>query len=279
MKSKKGDKTVIRVVRKAKGRWPHNHGSWKVAYADFVTAMMVFFLVMWIVGMEAGVRDLIEGYFTNPVGFKRMYGSGQNILAVGSSPVQTDVRRLSLLIREYQRERFERAQQRIYDRIGAHPELAGLQAQVEVMITDQGLRIELLEEEGGEPFFGLGSSAILPPAERLIRLIAQELEELANEVTIEGHTDALRYGAGDYSNWELSTDRANAARRVMEAAGLAPERIVEVRGYADRRPRVEADPYDPTNRRISIFLPFREPTAVVLRALRPQTRPPAYGTD
>src|SRR5690606_34843746 len=130
MKSKKGDKTVIRVVRKAKGRWPHNHGTWKVAYADFVTAMMAFFMVMWIVGMETDVKELVQGYFSNPVGFKKSYAVGDNPLGSGASPEPEGTARLSLLARDSQRWRFEELRVRLREWLSGTDSRHGLTTRV-----------------------------------------------------------------------------------------------------------------------------------------------------
>lgn len=261
MKSKKGDKTVIRVVRKAKGRWPHNHGSWKVAYADFVTAMMAFFMVMWIVGMETDVKELVQGYFSNPVGFKKSYAVGDNPLGSGASPVPVGTERLSLLAREYQRRRFEELRERLRERLAGMDGVLDLDAQVEIVLTTDGLRIELIESDDGETFFAFGSSEVKPALRRVLQVIAAELNGVAEAVVVEGHTDAAPFGSTVYSNWELSVDRANAARRVLLEGGLSEDRLAGVRGYADRQLRVPSRPLDPTNRRITILLPYVDDVA------------------
>lgn len=258
--SKRDDvRKIVIVRRKRGGHGGHHGGSWKVAYADFVTAMMAFFMVMWIMGMETSVKEMVQGYFNNPVGFKRQYSGGTNVLSAGNAPVNSDMRRLAMLIREHQRRRFEEAREQIMRRLdAASADLQALRAHIEIVITSEGMRIELLESGSGEIFFERGSATIKPAAAAALAIIGVELGDLPNPVLIEGHTDAAQYGRGTYSNWELSVDRANAARRVMTVSGLDGNRVQEVRGYADRQPRTD-DPFDPANRRISILLPFQDP--------------------
>ena len=138
------------------------------------------------------------------------------------------------------------------------PSLRQLRAKVDVTVSKDGLRIELVESGSGENYFPVGSTTMKPAAVIALQLITPAISALANPVVIEGHTDAATYGAGaQYNNWDLSAERANAARRVLEASGLPGARVDEVRGMADRRPRVPDDPYAAANRRISILLPYR----------------------
>lgn len=251
-------KKIIIVKKKKSGHHEEHGGAWKVAYADFVTAMMAFFLVMWIVGMDQGVKDLVEGYFSNPVGFKRVFSGGANPLSRGTDPRSMDLRRAELVTREHQRVQF----QETADEIERKMEEAGLAADkaasVEMVVTGQGLRIELMETGEGEVFFDKASASLKPAIRSILNLMAPELQNLPNDVVVEGHTDALPFGSAAYSNWELSVDRANAARRVLVHAGLSGDRVVEVRGYADRHPKNREDRLDPRNRRISVLLPYRE---------------------
>jgi chemotaxis protein MotB len=257
---KKGkDARPIIVVRKKAHHAGHHGGSWKVAYADFVTAMMAFFLVMWILGMDSHTKDMIQGYFTNPVGFKKAYSAGENPLSMGNSPSNLDVRRIALLARDHQRVKFEEVREEIRRRLSEDGQLRALAGQVEIVVAREGLRIELLEAGEGDTFFASGSAAVTPAADRLLTTIAQSIAQLPNPVVIEGHTDAAPYGNAGYTNWELSADRANAARRLLTAAGVESDRIAEVRGYADRDLRLPSTPLAPANRRVSILLPFQEP--------------------
>ncbi len=251
-------KKIIIIKKKKAGHHGHHGGSWKVAYADFVTAMMAFFLVMWIMGMDEGVKDMVQGYFTNPVGFKRAYSGGLNILSQGSSPIASDVQGLMILSRREQREAFERTAGEIRTELTGRGLLADSGAAIEVVVTDEGLRIELMETDDEAIFFSSGSATLTNRLDQVLNTVAEELDRLPNPVVIEGHTDAAPFGRADYTNWELSVDRANAARRALLAGGLGGDRIAEVRGYAETRPKSPTEPFDPRNRRISLLLPFRE---------------------
>ncbi len=252
----KGDRPLIVIKKVKKAGHAHHGGSWKVAYADFVTAMMAFFMVMWIVGMDEHTKKAIEGYFTNPVGYKKGYGSGSSPLANGASPTQVADAHLQSMIRTAEEKAFKNAAAVIKARLDSAAGQLG-NAHFEVTVTASGLRIELLEDGSGEKFFTRGSANVKTSAQIGLSVIAHELVMLRNPVVVEGHTDATTYGvSASYTNWELSSDRANAARRVLEEAGLSPTRIAEVRGFSDTKPRNESNPYAPENRRISILLPF-----------------------
>ena len=249
---------VIRIVKKKKrGHGGHHGGSWKVAYADFVTAMMAFFMVMWLLSMDQKMKDAIEGYFSNPVGFKKGFSAGQNIMSTGNSPAGEQKPPLKMLVRAAEEARFTAVAQDLREKINTTKELKFLGAHVEAVKTRAGLRIELIESESGQTFFENGSPHMTPAAVTALSLIGEELKSLRTPIIIEGHTDAMPFGTdASYTNWELSADRANAARRQLEADGIDPSRIAEVRGMADRNLRVPARPNDPANRRISILLPF-----------------------
>jgi chemotaxis protein MotB len=253
------NKRPIIIKKAAKKHHGHHGGSWKVAYADFVTAMMAFFMVLWIMGMDAGAKELIQGYFQNPMGFKKGFGGGQNPMSAGNAPQNLDLKRLAMMAREGQAARFAEAIDEMRLRLETMPELEALKDHIEFVVTNEGLRIELLDDSAQELFFTSGSAAMLPQARVAIEVIGQELAKLPNPVILEGHTDARQYGSERYSNWELSVDRANSSRRALLTAGVRADRVVEVRGYADRHLRVVSDPLDPSNRRISILLPFTEP--------------------
>jgi chemotaxis protein MotB len=259
--AKSGAKIII-IKRKKKGHAAHHGGSWKVAYADFVTAMMAFFMVMWILGMDQDLKKSIEGYFSNPIGYKKGYSAGKSPISVGSSPGTVQTTPLRLISRKQQFDAFEKTGANIRSRLQAAG-LSHLGANVEVVTTKTGLRVELSEGGEGQTFFPVSSAEMKPVMRQLLVVIADELRPLTNGLVIEGHTDARQY-AGVYSNWELSAERANAARRVLEANGVAPLRILEVRGLADRDLRPELDAFDPRNRRITIVIPFNESPAELL---------------
>ena len=251
----KGDKKNIIIIKKKKrAHVGHHGGAWKVAYADFVTAMMAFFMVMWILGMDQNLRNSIQGYFSNPVGFKKGYTAGKSPLSSGNSPGQVQQTPLRLVSRHEEEQKLGDTGGRIKSRL-KEAGLAAIGDRIEIITTSAGLRIELAEGANGQEFFSVASSNMTKTMKKTLEIVAQELSPLRNPIIIEGHTDASQY-AGLYSNWELSADRANAARRVMEEAGLNPARVEEVRGMADRQLRIPDNPLDPKNRRISIFLPF-----------------------
>jgi len=254
----KGDKRPIIIVRKkVSGHAGHHGGAWKVAYADFVTAMMAFFMVMWILGMDENLKKSIEGYFSNPVGFKKGYSAGKSPVSSGSSPGMVQSTALRLVNRQQEAAQLASTGGKIKSRLKE----AGLSAigdRIEIVESTEGLRIELAEGVNGADFFRIASSTMTTTMEKTLEIVGSELAPLRNPVIIEGHTDAARF-AGLYSNWELSADRANAARRVLEASGLSPVRIIEVRGMADRQLRNPENPLDPRNRRITILLPFTTP--------------------
>ncbi len=253
----RGGKKIIIVKKKVASHGGHHGGSWKVAYADFVTAMMAFFMVMWILGMDDRTKSAIEGYFSNPVGYRKGYGAGSNPVAIGSSPTNIQRTPLRLVVRANEERAFEAARQRIMTRLQASDSLAKLNAQVEVQVTRDGLRIELIESGSGDVYFPLGSAVIKPAVALVLQVVGSELSTLSHPIVLEGHTDAAAFGKdATYTNWELSSDRANAARRVLEATGVEEERLIEVRGYADKRLRVPNDPTAAANRRISLLLPF-----------------------
>ena len=256
MSHDKAAKKVVIIRKKKVVGGGHHGGSWKVAYADFVTAMMAFFMVMWILGMDERLKQAIEGYFSNPVGYKKGAGAGVSPISSGNAPTKLQQNQIRMILHNAEKQRFGELSRRIKEAMAESEALRKLQANVEVVVAREGLRIELVESGTGDLFFPLGSAEMKPAAALALEVIAPELRSLTNPLIVEGHTDAAAFGAaGGYSNWELSGDRANAARRVREANGLPPLRIVEVRGLADRHLRLPHEPLSPANRRISILLP------------------------
>ncbi|MEN6520863.1 MAG: flagellar motor protein MotB [Armatimonadota bacterium] len=252
---------TLRIVKKVKkGHGGHHGGSWKVAYADFMTALMAFFLVMWIVGLDQVVKNAVAGYFKDPVGFMKAVEGGKSPLGQGGaldSMLTKMAKKTDESVKE-DKKRFEHAKSAINDVIARYPEFKGIAKSVDVKIVNEGLRIDLVESSQ-DLFFDSGSAATKPRTRQLLGLIAKELGNLPNKVIIEGHTDSRQYqGPNGWTNWELSTARANAARRVMEASGLHSGQMVEVRGYADRIPRDPNHKDSFINRRVSILLPFQE---------------------
>ncbi len=243
----------VQVIIKRKGHGGGHHGgAWKVAFADFMTSMMALFLVLWLVTQSSDIKAAIAGYFQDPLGHANEFGSS---MMPGEGAQTQAVRPLSRKqIMELRMDRLRMLGQKIRDKLANTPELGELASHIEIQMVDEGLRIQLLEDSAGV-FFATGSASPFPPARRLLRLLGHELSGASNDVVIEGHTDARRYALRDrYSNWELSTDRANAARRILLDGGLNEKQVVQVRGYADRRLRTPSEPYDPSNRRVTIVM-------------------------
>lgn len=240
----------------------HHGGAWKVAYADFVTAMMAFFLVMWLVNQSEPIKESVGGYFRDPVAF----GEGKGILQGQSAILETMkqgesdslVQALAQMQEQAEtavRNNLAEAGKQIQRLLESAPELAALSSNMEIEMTNEGLRIQLIEPNTGEAFFQSGSALLGGQTTHVLSVIAGQLKNLNNHIVVEGHTDSTSYGQGSrYTNWELSADRANSARAAMEASGLPAGRIREVRGYAANRPRVFDNPADPRNRRISILV-------------------------
>ncbi len=234
------------VVKKKAGHGSHHGGAWKVAYADFVTAMMAFFLVMWLVNQSKPVKAAIGG---DPAAFDASGGRG--VLPGGDTvnPPKPE----SPAAEQEERKRMEAAVLHIREGLDKDA-FKSLRDQVEFTITPEGLRIDLIDKDDST-FFDSGSAALHGETEHILGVIAHELGALDHQVDLEGHTDSRGYASTEkYSNWELSADRANAARRVMERAGLRAMQVTSVRGLADRQLRFPADPFDARNRRVSILV-------------------------
>lgn len=248
---------IIKKVKKA-GHGGHHGGSWKVAYADFVTAMMAFFLLLWLLSMVSPEkRARVSTYFKS---FNIFDKAGTSMMldapggAVGDSGGSfgkvdrsmgkgaTDDPQI------YSPERFK-------DKLKGEIEskLGDVKDQVLVDVFEGGVRIQLTDKEG-KLMFPLGGSDLTPEAKRILKVITENFKDNENKIAIEGHTDALSYSSNRYTNWELSTERASIARRELEKNGLNPDRLSRVAGYAASDPLIKENPNDPRNRRISIIL-------------------------
>lgn len=258
MKKKDQRLIIIRPRKKSSGD-AHGSSGWKIALADFMTAMLALFMVLWATSLDQETRDSIEAYFQNPVGLKEGYSAGTSPIATGASPARVDTSPIDALIRP-QVEAMQAVGDRIRDALNVQEALKGIGTSVEIIASRDGLRIELLESGGGDTFFPLGSATMRPITRQALVIIAAELGSLQNPVIVEGHTDGAPFGSRvDYTNWELSSDRAHAARRVLESSGVGYDRIKDVRGLADKKPRVPDDPLHPSNRRITVLLPLLMP--------------------
>ncbi|MEO8025754.1 MAG: flagellar motor protein MotB [Bryobacteraceae bacterium] len=231
----------IIIVRKKGGHGGHHGGAWKVAYADFVTAMMALFIVLWLMNANPDVKKAVSIYFTDPSGVGKMTGSA----SAGSGDAVS-----------VSKDNMKQLQEKIQQAMKKSPEFEKLKDHVRMTVTGEGLRIELLESEKGM-FFQSGSGSPSELGKEILVDLARELGKLPNPLLIEGHTDSKPFGGGrEYSNWELSADRANTSRRVMEANGLRPGQVSQVRGYADRQLRNAKEPEDASNRRVTIIIKY-----------------------
>lgn len=230
----------IIVIKKKAGHGGHHGGAWKVAYADFVTAMMALFIVLWLMNTSKQLQEAVGGYFKDPSGNSKKVGTDQRGSGENFILKKEDMSQL--------KEQLQKAVRKLND-------FDKLKNQIQMTVTGEGLRIEMMESSSGT-FFKTGSSQPNDDGKQLLILLAAELGKLPNKLTVEGHTDSTPYvGTVGYGNWELSADRANAARRLMQENGVRQDQVTQVRGYADQRLR-SSDPLDPSNRRISVIVQY-----------------------
>jgi chemotaxis protein MotB len=286
------------IVKKVveEGHRAHHGGAWKIAYADFVTAMMAFFLLLWLLGAtDANKRRGIADYFAPTLIDYRQNSAGSNGILGGDSIVaadnyphhasQTGSRALTIprdatggiregdAPRNQDRDQFGRLRADLMRRIQASPDLRRLANHVSFTESEEGLRIDLVDEADFS-MFQVGTADLLPAARHLIQQVSQVIAGVPNAVIIRGHTDSLPYSAGQTTNnWTLSSARAESTRATLEATGLSMDRVARIEGVADRNPFVPQNRYDPRNRRISITLAWRDARAVP-NAARPDTPPP-----
>ena len=257
------------IVKKVRGGHKGQHGgAWKVAFADFMTAMMAFFLVMWLVGQKPEVRQAVGGYFRDPGKFmSEGAAKGSGILDGSSSIIPADVKiddgKPSPSKNggggptESERKRMTAAGRAVLKELQKQSAFQRLKDNIKIHLTAEGLRIILNESENSPAFFEPGSAKLLQKSAIILVTIADQLGDLDNRIVIEGHTDASYTGEKAYTNWELSADRANAARQLMEVSGLARNQVREVRGYADQYPMISHNPSDARNRRITILVLYK----------------------
>ena len=267
---------VIKRIKKHAGG--HHGGAWKIAYADFVTAMMAFFLLMWLLGSTTkGELSGIADYFRTPLKVAMQGGSGSgdssSILKAGGRDLtrsddlqmrrgQRPEERRVLNVKAMQAElarvemtKLKGLQARLDQMIDASTVLRPYREQLLVDITTDGLRIQIVDEQN-RPMFDSGSAQMKPYARDILLALSAPLNEVENKISLSGHTDAKPYASGErsYSNWELSVDRANASRRMLVAGGIADGKIKRVVGMASAVPFDPVDPLSPANRRISIIV-------------------------
>jgi chemotaxis protein MotB len=285
--AKKLQPIIVKKIKKG-GHGAHG-GAWKIAYADFVTAMMAFFLLMWLLGSTSeGDKKGIADYFGSPLKVAMSGGSGsgdashvvkgggEDLTRSGGQVKRGDVdspkktMNLAALKAEQKRAEIARLQEiknSIEQKIEASEKLRGLSSQIRLDMTRDGLRIQIVDDQN-RPMFDSGSAVVKPYMRDLLREIGLILTEVPNLLTLEGHTDATPFPGGErgYSNWELSADRANASRRELMAGGLAENRVLRVQGLAFSQPFVRDDPTSASNRRISLIVMNREAEDRVFRS-------------
>ena len=259
---------VIIIRKKVAPHATHHGGAWKVAYADFVTAMMALFIVLWLMASSEQVKKSIASYFLDPQGRKHEVGSG-GLTGSGKSMF------LSINDMQHLKAKLEQAFKSL-------PAVEKLRDQITMTVTTEGLRIELVENKNGV-FFGSGNAQPTAVGIEAVGLLASQLGGLPNSIIIEGHTDAATYGTKDYTNWELSADRAHQARRLMQAHGVRMDQIKQIRGYADQNLRNAKDPLDPQTGASrsscsTAILPPRHPSTPNKRQDRPGKFPPKQPT-
>jgi chemotaxis protein MotB len=244
MSAQKSDQLLVQpiIIVKKIVHTGHHGGAWKVAYADFVTAMMALFIVLWLLSSSADVKKAVGGYFRDPSGKSAQNGTGQSGASENIGIGKDDMGKL--------KDKLEAA-------IRQAPDVGKIKDQVQMSLTGEGLRIELLESTTNS-FFESGNAQPTPSGDEILQLLAAQLGKLPNRLSVEGHTDSSPYvSATGYSNWELSADRANAARKLIQQSGVRADQVDDVRGFADQRLRKPDDPTSASNRRVSIVVKYQ----------------------
>ena len=278
--AKKLQPIIIKRIKKG-GHAVHG-GAWKIAYADFVTAMMAFFLLMWLLGSTSeGDKKGLSDYFNAPLKVALQGGSGagasNSILSgggkdltrsTGQSPAgqgEDPIRRkmaadiMRAEVAKQDAKKMEALSAKISAVISNNPKLADFQSQIRLETTPDGLQIQIVDDQS-RPMFDTGSALVKPYMRDILREIGAALNGVDNKISLDGHTDRSPYGNGDrgYSNWELSADRANASRRELVASGMPDEKLARVTGLASSNLLDQQNPLSPINRRISIIVMTRE---------------------
>lgn len=264
---------IVKRVKKTAGG--HHGGAWKIAFADFATAMMAFFLVMWLMtSATPEQKKAISGYFQDPIGFTE--SASPYVIDLGGTPTPAPERTLNpdisetpesqpdesgvstdqieTLAEKMEQERLELLLQELQNKVEENPELQRFKDQILFEITQDGLRIQIMDAEN-RPMFALGSANLQPYFEDILLAMADTIRAVPNKISISGHTDAKPFvGRGDFGNWELSSNRANAARRTLVAGGYPDEQVAQVVGYASSALFDREAPFNPVNRRIDIVV-------------------------
>ncbi|POA97104.1 motility protein MotB [Chromobacterium sinusclupearum] len=281
------------VVKKIKkGGHGHHGGAWKIAYADFVTAMMAFFLLMWLLGSASqGTLNGISEYFKTPLKVALAGGAGAgdatSVIKGGGNDItkqagqvnKAGARQVEIMQKQQEQARLNELQQKIQQTIDNSVLLKEYKNQLKLEMTPEGLKIQIVDEQN-RPMFDSGSSRMLPHTRALLQQLAMDLNQLPNRISISGHTDATPFsgGQGGYSNWELSADRANTARRELIAGGLSESKVIRVVGLASAIPLIKSNVFSPENRRITIVVLNKEAeTSILNDGFKPQMNQEVIG--
>ncbi|WAB97600.1 MULTISPECIES: flagellar motor protein MotB [Pseudomonas] len=263
---------IIKRVKRYGGG--HHGGAWKIAFADFATAMMAFFLVLWLLSTATPEQKIaIAGYFKDPIGFSE--SGTPYVIDLGGSPqlapektinpeekseptpdtsIQLDQDQVETMADQVERERLELLLQELQNKVEENPQLQKFKDQILFEITQDGLRIQIMDAEN-RPMFDIGSARLQPYFEDILLAMADTIKAVPNKISVSGHTDAKPYsGSGEFGNWELSANRANAARRALVAGGYPDDQVARVVGYASSSLFDRKDPFNPVNRRIDIIV-------------------------
>ena len=279
----------IVIKRIKKGGGGHHGGAWKLAYADFVTAMMAFFLLMWLLGSTAkGDLEGIAEYFQNPLKVSMQGGSGSgDATAViqgggldltrqngqvrkGEDAAKHSVSKSSEEAKQRERAMLKELKKRIEDAIQSNPAIQQFKNQLLLDITSEGLRIQIVDEQN-RPMFDLAGDQLKPYTREILKEIGKELNAVPNRISLSGHTDAAQFAAGarGFSNWELSANRANSSRRELVSGGMDDHKVLRVVGMSSTVLFDRNDPLNPVNRRISIVVLNKETEEAFLRDAAP----------
>ena len=292
---------LVKRVKKSAGG--HHGGAWKIAFADFATAMMAFFLVMWLMSSATPEqKKAISGYFQDPIGFTE--SASPYVIDLGGTPTpapdrtlnpelkdspdaqeaaietkqdqaEIDASQAETLAEQVERERLELLLQELQTKVDENPQLQKFKDQILFEITQDGLRIQIMDAEN-RPMFDLGSARLQPYFEDILLILAETIKEVPNKISVSGHTDAKPFaGSGDFGNWELSANRANAARRTLVAGGYPDERVARVVGYASSALFDRNNPLNPVNRRIDIIVLTKKAQRAIEGEQDGEAEPPA----
>ncbi|MGE8305720.1 MAG: flagellar motor protein MotB [Pseudomonas kermanshahensis] len=263
---------IIKRVKRFGGG--HHGGAWKIAFADFATAMMAFFLVLWLLSTATPEQKIaIAGYFKDPIGFSE--SGTPYVIDLGGSPqlapektinpeekseptpdtsIQLDKDQVETMAEQVEKERLNLLLQELQNKVEENPQLQKFKDQILFEITQDGLRIQIMDAEN-RPMFDIGSARLQPYFEDILLAMADTIKAVPNKISVSGHTDAKPFaGTGEFGNWELSANRANAARRALVAGGYPDGQVARVVGYASSSLFDRKNPFNPVNRRIDIIV-------------------------